>query len=169
MLAALPRQMADRERIDEITALQTLIAGASARLARVSVDFDGSQRGDQQRCGVTAKLVGNGIADQIALARSISPHAASNHLALAKALVEDPPCTFELWSQGQIDERTATGVAKQVFCLERADRKGIGHELANELRGTSAQRASAWPKARLRIDDPRQLLPEPARHQTSGG
>ncbi len=141
MLAALPEQMADRERIDEITALQTLIAVASARLARVSVDFDSSQRADQRRRGDTAKLVGKGIADQIALARGISPHSASNHLALAKALVEDLSCAFELWARREIDERTATGVAKQVFCFERADRQGIDHELASEIRGMSAQRA----------------------------
>lgn len=169
MLAVLPRQMADRERIDEITALQTLIAVASARLARISVDFDGSQRADQRRCGVTAKLVGKGIADQLALARGFSPHPASSHLALAKALTEDLPCTFQLWSQGQIDERTEIGVAKQVFCLERADRQVIDRELVSELRGMSAQRAERVAKGAAAHRCPEALLPELARHQTSGG
>lgn len=128
---------------------------ASARLARVSVDFDNSQRADQRRRGVTAKLVGNGIADQIALARGVSPHSASNHLALAKALAQDLPCTFARSLHGQINEATTTGVAKQLFCLDSADRQAIDRDLASELCGMSAQRAERVTKgmAALRCPD----------------
>lgn len=141
MLLSLTNLESEADQINELVALERLIATATARRARVSVEFRASQLASQQAQGVHKSLLGKGIADQIALARRISPHAASHQIALVTAICQDLPRTMQLWMRGQIDERTATGVAKQVFCLDSPDRRAIDRLLADGLGEMSAKRA----------------------------
>lgn len=101
MLLSLTNLESDADRINELTALERLIASASARRAQVSAQFRVSQLAAQRAQGVHKSRLGKGIADQIALARRISPHAASHHIALATAIAQDLPLTMQLWSRGQ--------------------------------------------------------------------
>ncbi|MDO5504211.1 MAG: HNH endonuclease, partial [Actinomycetia bacterium] len=81
----------DAERIDRIRALEELKNAAAAAQARESVAFDASQREGQRLAGVPEGRVGRGVADQVALARRVSPHQGSRLLGLAKSLVHDLP------------------------------------------------------------------------------
>ncbi|MCW2794049.1 MAG: hypothetical protein JWO76_3147 [Nocardioides sp.] len=73
-LAGLSRAVvSDVERIERITELEELKAAAAAAQARLSAEFDASQRRTQAEAGRPARRQGEGIASQIALARRESP------------------------------------------------------------------------------------------------
>ncbi|HET8614784.1 MAG TPA: hypothetical protein VFL94_04600 [Actinomycetales bacterium] len=98
--------------VEQIAVLEQLKAAAAARQARLSVQFDASQRARQRARGVPAAQVGRGVTDQIALARRESPTAGSRHLGLAKALVTEMPHTLHALAAGETSEWTATAAAR---------------------------------------------------------
>lgn len=143
----------DAEAIEQIAALEQLKSAAAARQARLSVAFDSSQRARQRANGVPAAKVGRGVADQIALARRDSPTRGSQHLGMAKALVNEMPHTFRALAAGQTSEWTATVVVRETACLTVADRAQVDAELADRLPTMSAAqvRGAAWGAA-CRLD-----------------
>ncbi|HEY8294145.1 MAG TPA: HNH endonuclease, partial [Micrococcaceae bacterium] len=72
-LALMDRGVDDAGRIDQIRVLEDLKAAASAAQARVTADFNASQRLAQAAAGLPVKELGKGIGAQIALARRESP------------------------------------------------------------------------------------------------
>jgi hypothetical protein len=80
-LAAIDRDVDDADRVDQIAALERVKGAAAAAQARVSVDFDASQREVQAAEGVPARKRGAGVGAQIALARRDSPVRGSRLLA----------------------------------------------------------------------------------------
>jgi hypothetical protein len=143
----------DGEAIEQIEALEQLKSAIAARQARLSVQFDASQRARQRAAGVPAAQVGRGVADQIALARRESPTAGSRHLGLAKALVNEMPHTLHALAAGETSEWSATVMARETACLSAGDRRQVDAELADRLPSMSPAevRAAAWAAA-CRLD-----------------
>src|SRR5690242_13251045 len=69
-----PTVAEDAARIDELHELEVLKAAIEARQARTMVAFDASQRAIAAQRGTPAARQGRGIAEQVALARRVSPH-----------------------------------------------------------------------------------------------
>ncbi|HET7355289.1 MAG TPA: hypothetical protein VFJ09_01295 [Nocardioidaceae bacterium] len=103
-LADAPREMSDEQRVDVIRACEELKNAACAAQARWSVDLDASQRAVQAAAGVPARLQGQGVAGQVALARRESAHRGARHLGLAKVLVAEMPKTRSGLAEGWLSE-----------------------------------------------------------------
>jgi uncharacterized protein DUF222/HNH endonuclease len=132
-LARAGRGLDDAARIDMLRALEVLACTARGAQARVTADFDQSQRAEQARAGVPAERVGQGIAAQVALARRESPHRGQRHLGLARVLADEMPHTRVALATGRITEWKATVLARETACLSRADRAHVDRELAGDL------------------------------------
>jgi hypothetical protein len=94
--------------VGEIAALERVKAACAARQARLTVMFDASQRAAQRGQGLPAKRVGQGVAEQVALARRESPSRGAKHLREAKALVLEMPHTLSALARGDVGEWTAS-------------------------------------------------------------
>jgi hypothetical protein len=127
------RTASDAERIDLITALESLKGAAAAAQARLTVVFDASQRSEQAAQGVPARKQGLGIAGQIALARRESPNKGARHLGLAKALVGEMPHTLRALAAGRISEWRATILVRETAVLSAANRARVDAALSDRL------------------------------------
>jgi hypothetical protein len=128
-LAECPRVASDPQRIDLIGALEDLKCGASAAQATTAVDFDASQRQAQLDAGVRPERLGEGIAEQIGLARRESPTKGARLLGLAKVLEHEMPHTLALMRAGRLTEWRATILARETACLSLADRQAVDERL----------------------------------------
>ncbi len=128
----------DRERIELIRELERLKGAAAAAQARLTVDFDDSQRQAQREAGVRERDLGAGVAAQVALARRDSPAKGVRHVGLAHVLVEEMPRTFQALREGGTSEWRATLVARETACLTRGDRGRVDVELSERPGGLEA-------------------------------
>lgn len=143
----------DFDKVTQLELLQQIANAAHGAMARVSVEFDDSQRADQALRQVPSRQRGRGVADQIALARRISPYQASRDLGMARALRDDLPGTGALLSAGRISERTAQAVHHETDHLARADRQQVDSELSPAITdATTAGAARAARAAAFAID-----------------
>ena len=133
--------MSDAQRIDAIRELEALRAAAAAAQARITADFDRSQR-EAARPALRRDQVrlGRSISAQIGLARRESPARGQQHLRVARALVDDMPHTLAALAAGRINEFRAMLVVKETACLSRADRRTVDRELAARLDGAGDRR-----------------------------
>jgi hypothetical protein len=122
----------DSERIDLLSALETVKAAAAAAQARIAVAFDASQRAEQAAAGVPAKHQGRGVAAQVALARRESPHKGNQLLGLAHTLTQMPH-SFQALATGAINERRATLLVRETVILSPEHRAQVDAELAGKL------------------------------------
>jgi hypothetical protein len=123
-------QADDADLIDEIHELETLKAAIEARQARLALAFDASQRALAASRGVPAARRSRGIAEQIALARRVSPHRGRILLGLATTVMREMPHTARAWQTGRITERRALVLARETACLTREDRAQVDLTLA---------------------------------------
>ena len=126
--------LTDAERIDLISALETLKAAAAAAQARITVAFDGSQRAAQAAAGVPAKDQGRGVAAQVALARRESPHKGNQLLGLAHTLLQMPHSLAAL-ATGKTNEHRAKILVRETVILSAEHRTQLDTELAAKLPG----------------------------------
>lgn len=133
LLAEGPRPSADAERIDEIRALEELKSVASARQARIAVDFERSQLAEQRAAHVRERDLGKGISAQVALARRESACKGSRLMGLAKALVHELPHTMAALSAGEISEWRATIVTRETAHPTRDHRAEVDSRLGPRL------------------------------------
>jgi hypothetical protein len=157
----LDRSVTDDERIDQISALERLKNAATAAQARITVDFDESQRAEQEAKGVPDSLRGAGVAAQIALARRESPHRGGRHLGLAKALVREMPYALRAMESGELSEWRATLIGRETACLEPGQRSAIDAELCADparLEGVGDKRLVAEVRRRAYRLDPRSVV-----------
>jgi hypothetical protein len=124
--------LSDRERIDLLSALETVKSAAAAAQARLTVAFDASQRAEQAAAGVPANHQGRGVAAQIALARRESPHKGNQLLGLARTLTQMPHSLVAL-ATGDINERRATLLVRETVVLSPEHRAQVDAELAGRL------------------------------------
>ena len=132
-LAHLEVDVDDAQRITHLGLLERLKGAAAAAQARVSVDFEASQRREQAAAGLPTDQQGRGVADQIALARHDSKVKGSRHLGLAKALVNEMPHTMAALTSGVISEWRATIVVRETAVLNAADRREVDARLVAEM------------------------------------
>ncbi len=150
--------------IELIRALEDLKNAACAAQAVAAVRFARSQKAEQARRGVPAERVGQGVAEQVALARRESPHAGAIFLGLATILVTEMPHTLHAMTSGVLSEYRARIVVQETSCLTREARseidRAVGGDLArletlgtrrleNLVRGEAARRDPAGVAARL--------------------
>ncbi|MCD4533318.1 HNH endonuclease [Nocardioides sp. cx-169] len=128
-LADCPRDLSDAQRIDLIRKIEELHCIGSAAQATTAVDLDESQRAAQVAAGARAERVGEGVAEQLALARRESPHKGSRLLGLAKVLAGEMPHTLALMRQGRLNEWRATILARETACLALEHRAEIDRRL----------------------------------------
>jgi hypothetical protein len=127
----------DPARIELIRALEELKGAAAAAQARLTADFDRSQRDEQRSAGVRAQEVGRGIAAQVALARRESPSKGSRFVGLAHAL-EEMPHAARSFARGEVGEWRVTVLTRETACLSASDRTTVDAELASRPGGLAA-------------------------------
>src|SRR5215207_7238707 len=118
-------EVTDAARIDRITRLEQLKAAAAALQSAESVRFAQSQVEQQIAADVHPKVIGRGIADQLALARKVSPTEGSRRLGTARALWFDLPATFQLLTRGRISEYVACLVVSETRHLDAQTRRRV--------------------------------------------
>lgn len=124
---ALPTE--DAARIDTLRALEALVAAAQSAQARISADFDRSQRAQQAEAGVAKRRQGRGIAAQVAGAQRVSPHRGERLLGLAVILERELPHTAQAFRQGRISQWRATIIARGTAVLSGEDRAAVDREI----------------------------------------
>ena len=122
----------DADRIDQLRQIESLKCALEARQARITAEFDASQRQKAADAGVAADRRGRGIAHQVALARRESPTRGSQHVGLAKLLRDEMPHTMEAFRAGRITEWRAMVMARETACLELEHRHLIDSALASD-------------------------------------
>lgn len=138
----------DTALIDLIAATERAKGRLAAAQARAEAAFWDAQIREQQRQGVPREQRGRGIADQVALARRITPKQASDEVALHRVLLESLPRTSTLLETGEISEYAARKVAENVLVLEEEDRTRVDVDLADQLPSVTARRAGDLARAR---------------------
>ena len=128
-----PADVGGRADIDLIRALEDVKNAACAVQAVVAVRFARTQRAEQARCGVPAERVGQGVAEQVALARRESPHAGAIFLGMATMLVAEMPRTLAAMSRGVLSEHRARLVVQETSCLTREARGEIDERVCGDL------------------------------------
>ncbi|MCD4535946.1 HNH endonuclease [Nocardioides sp. cx-169] len=127
-LAEIPGDLSDAELIEVLRAAEELKSAASAAQAAAAVRLEVSQRAAQVAAGVPPRRVGEGIAEQIGLARRESANKGARLLGLAKAL-EEMPHTRALMRAGWLNEWRATILVRETACLSLADRRVVDERL----------------------------------------
>ncbi|WP_336924047.1 DUF222 domain-containing protein, partial [Aquipuribacter sp. SD81] len=132
-LAGLGPAVDDAARVDRIRALEELKAAAAAAQARDAADLYRSRCEAEAAAGVPARERGRGVASEVALARRESPHRGGRYLGLARALVEEMPCTLAALEAGRVSEWRATLLVRETAVLTRADRAVVDAEVAGDV------------------------------------
>lgn len=148
------KRASDPELIDIISSLERAKSTISASQAHAEITFRDSQVELQRRQDVPRALRGRGVADQIAMARRITPTQASDQVALHRVLIETLPRTTSLLERGEISEWAAQEVAKNVFVLDDDKRAEIDAELEPRLPALTATRTGNVTRARAQELDP---------------
>jgi hypothetical protein len=117
--------VSDVDRIDRLDRLERVRAAVAAVQAAEMVRFAQSQVAEQLAADVHPKRIGQGIADQIALACRVSPWEGSRRLGMARALWLDLPQTFAQLTQGTISERVAEHVVSETRHLDAEQRRAV--------------------------------------------
>ncbi|MGC5629149.1 DUF222 domain-containing protein [Georgenia sp. Z1344] len=123
----------EADAIEQITALDELVAAAHAAQARAAADLRHTRIGAERARGVPVAKQGAGLAQEIALARRSTPGRGQRALALARALDEDLPHTLHLMETGQVSEDHAAVVMRETFGLDPEDRRTVDARLAPDL------------------------------------
>lgn len=136
-LAALERDLGDRDRVERLRLLEQVSCAVAAAQARDSVDLDIARRAQQADAGIPARRRGDGVAAEIGLARRVSPHKAASLLGLAKVLHTEMPHTLALMTDGALTEWRATLLARETACLSIEHRATIDATLCADANATT--------------------------------
>ena len=115
----------DADRIDRLDRLERARAAIAAVQTAEMVRFAQSQVAEQLAVDVHPKRIGQGIADQIALACRVSPWEGSRRLGMARALWYDLPETYAQLTQGRLHERVAEHVVAETRHLDAEQRRAV--------------------------------------------
>lgn len=133
----------DAERIDRIVLLDMVQAAVAAASNVEITAFSDSQVEQQRAAGISSRRFGQGIAEQIALARKVSPVTGARHITRARTLTEELPETQQLLAEGQISDWVASIVVRKTTSLLPADKASADAELAEKLPTLSPRQAEA--------------------------
>lgn len=118
--------------IGDLERLRHRIDGMQALL---EVEFRREQIRAQQEARVRREHLGRGIAEEIALARGMSPKRAGDQLALRRVLVESMPRVHALVMSGGVSGWAAEQAAQAAIVLDDDDRDQVDRELAPRIAG----------------------------------
>ncbi len=128
-LAAATARIGDAARVDRIALLERVKAATAAAQAAEIVAFARSQVAAQQDAGVDYRRLGRGIGQQVALATGTSGWHGARRLTFARDLVQEPPQTFGLLTDGRISEFAAQLVVTETSHLDADTRRRVDGEL----------------------------------------
>jgi hypothetical protein len=128
-LAEDPSDLSDAQLVDLLRATEELKCSAAAAQAAAAVRLDESQCAAQVAAGVRPGRVGEGVAEQVGLARRESASKGARLLGLAKVLEREMPHTLGLMRAGRLNEWRATILARETACLSLADRRTVDARL----------------------------------------
>ena len=117
--------VADADRVDRLDRLERVRAAIVAVQAAETVRFAQSQVAQQLAADVHPQRIGQGIADQIALACRVSPWEGSRRLGVARALWFDLPQTYAQLTCGSLHERVAEHVVNETRHLGAEQRRAV--------------------------------------------
>jgi hypothetical protein len=117
--------VADADRIDRLDRLERARAAIAAVQTAEMVRFAQSQVAQQLAADVHPQCIGQGIADQIALACRVSPWEGSRRLGMARALWFDLPKTYAQLTHGRLHERVAEHVVTETRHLGAEQRQVV--------------------------------------------
>jgi hypothetical protein len=138
-----PTARDDAARTDRLMAMDRLSAALDAAKAEEAVAFADSQLAEQVAAGVSERQLGQGIAEQIGLARKMSPAAAARYLSTSRQMVTQMPRLVEQMRAGRVSSWVATLVVRETAELTEADRRRLDTELAGRLSSMSPKQASS--------------------------
>jgi hypothetical protein len=121
--------VSDAARIDRIARLEQLRAVTAALQAAECVRFAQSQVTAQMAVKVHPRVIGRGVADQIALACKLSPVAGSRRLTVARALWFDLPDTYARLTAGHLSEQVAEIVVSETRHLDARTRRDVDTQI----------------------------------------
>jgi hypothetical protein len=124
----------DAERLDAIRELEHLKSSAAAAQARLTEQFDRSQRAAAAVLQPDSD-VSRSISSQVALARQESPVRGQRHHGLAMVLVREMPHTLCALSDGTISEWAAMLIVRETSTLMLEHRQQVDLELRGQLAG----------------------------------
>lgn len=121
-----------RELVERCEELKSKAAAAQARATAL---WAARRAAAEAASGIPARRRGKGLASEIALARRDAPACGNTHLGMAKALVNEMPCTMAALERGQLSEYRALLIVRESACLSIEDRRTLDAELAEEANG----------------------------------
>ena len=123
-----------------IEVAEQITAAAHGIVARASIAYQQDTLDHQRAAGVPERDLGRGVAEEIALARRISPRHAASQLEQHSALVRTMPRTLGLLDAGEITPWTAGDVARATAALDDHERQEVDARIADQLTAGSALR-----------------------------
>lgn len=153
-IQATPTADDDNSRAAQIGLLEQIKGAAAAVQAQITATFVASQRAAQAAAGEPADRVGRGIAQQVALARRISPHQAQRYVGWSIILTRELPATYAALQAGQTSESRALTVARETLFLSREDRAAVDTDIAGQLAQWGDRRVERETRARAYRLDP---------------
>lgn len=136
--------------IDAISTIESLKNSLDALQAAYEVSLRAERIALQRAAGLDRRKLGAGVADEIALARGMSPSRAGNQHSLRQVIVETLPRTWQRMAEGAVSGWAAEQVASAVLVLDDDDRGVVDRELAPTLHELSP--LTAGRRARVRAD-----------------
>ena len=135
---------------------ERLKAAAAAAQARATEAWATKRHAAEAATGIPTKRRGRGLANEVALARRVSPKRGGQHLGLATALVREMPHTLAALERGELNEWRATLIVKESACLSVEHRRKLDAELCGDtsrLQGWGDRRIAAEArKITVRLD-----------------
>ncbi|WP_396930003.1 DUF222 domain-containing protein [Mycolicibacterium sp.] len=112
--------------------LEQLKAAAAAAQARATEAWATKRQAAEAASGVPKQKRGRGLANEVALARRVSPKRGGQHLGLATALVREMPHTLAALECGALNEWRATMIVRESACLSVEHRRQLDTELCSD-------------------------------------
>ncbi|WP_227464678.1 HNH endonuclease [Nocardioides lijunqiniae] len=124
-----PSDLSDAQLVDLIRGAEELKCVAAAAQATAALRLEQFQRSAQVEAGLRPERVGEGIAEQVGLARRESAAKGARLLGLAHVLDGEMPHALALMRDGRLNEWRATILARETACLSLADRRTVDERL----------------------------------------
>jgi hypothetical protein len=121
--------------IDEIAAWERLIARAHARQSMAIAKFTEQRIREDRQAGAWSSQAGKYAAEEVALARRVSPSTAQHQISFATALTSDHhKATLEAMLSGNLGVSAARTIVKECEVLEPEARRAVDVDIAVEAR-----------------------------------
>ena len=125
-------QLCGASLIDAIASLEEVKNTITAVQAQAQALFLAQQRLSQAKAGVPQEKLGQGIAQQVGLARHESPYRGRYLCGLSEVLVREMPYSMNAFLTGKISEYRASLIVKETAFLSLADRARVDQLISSD-------------------------------------